>query len=175
MAGNETRSAKLSVVELPFAPTNVQAKRLGEPNQRVVQLSWTPGFDGNSDILKYIVQRREVSEIEISGPLPDNLQNWITEISNISANAKAVQIKNLKAATSYQFRVSAVNRVGEGYPSDPTNTISLPHEGKLFESRVWFEIFITDFHSHSTFWPSNFLYGISPVIFRDNCTVATTA
>jgi protein sidekick len=110
VAGNETRSAKLSVVELPFAPTNVQAKRLGEPNQRVVQ-------------------RREVSEIEISGPLPDNLQNWITEMSNISANAKSIQIKNLKAATSYQFRVSAVNRVGEGYPSEPTNTISLPHEG----------------------------------------------
>lgn len=65
---------------------------------------------------------------EISGPLPDNLQNWITEISNITANQKSVQIKNLKAATSYQFRVSAVNRVGEGYPSEPTETISLPHE-----------------------------------------------
>lgn len=135
VAGNETRSAKLSVVELPFAPTNVQAKRLGEPNQRIVSLSWTPGFDGNSAILKYIVQRREVSEIEISGPLPDNLQNWITEISNISANAKSVKIKNLKAATSYQFRVSAVNRVGEGYPSEPTNTISLPHEGKFIRTQ----------------------------------------
>lgn len=62
-AGNETRSAKLSVVELPFAPSNVQAKRLTEPNQRKVSISWTPGFDGNSPILKYIVQRREVSEI----------------------------------------------------------------------------------------------------------------
>lgn len=60
--------------------------------------------------------------------MPDNLQNWITELSNISANQKTVNIKNLKAATSYQFRVSAVNRVGEGYPSEPTNTISLPHE-----------------------------------------------
>lgn len=63
VAGNETRSAKLSVVELPFAPSNVQAKRLTEPNQRKVSISWTPGFDGNSPILKYIVQRREVSEI----------------------------------------------------------------------------------------------------------------
>lgn len=62
-AGNETRSAKLSVIELPFAPSNVQANRLKEPNQRTVNLSWTPGFDGNSPILKYIVQRREVSEI----------------------------------------------------------------------------------------------------------------
>ena len=108
----------------------MQAKRLGEPNHRVVSVNWTPGFDGNSPILKYIVQRREVSEIEISGPLPDNLQNWITEMSNISATANSVQIKNLKAATTYQFRVSVVNRVGEGLPSEPTNTISLPHEGE---------------------------------------------
>ena len=118
-----------------------------EPNQRTVRISWTPDFDGNSPILKYIIQRREVSEIgellnsqpllikinshqftEISGPLPDNLQNWITELSNIPANQSFANIKNLKAATSYQFRVSAVNRVGEGYPSEPTKTISLPHE-----------------------------------------------
>lgn len=63
MAGNETRTAKLSVVELPFAPSNVKAERLTGSNQRVINLTWTPGFDGNSPILKYIVQRREVSEI----------------------------------------------------------------------------------------------------------------
>jgi hypothetical protein len=147
VAGNETRSAKLSVVELPFAPTNVQAKRLGEPNQRIVGLSWTPGFDGNSPILKYIVQRREVSEIEISGPLPDNLQNWITEVSNISASVKSVSIKNLKAATSYQFRISAVNRVGEGYPSEPTNTISLPHEGYFTKLSTFVRLFRFNFNS----------------------------
>lgn len=62
--------------------------------------------------------------------MPDNLQNWITELSNIAANQTSATIKHLKAATSYQFRVSAVNRVGEGSPSEPTNTISLPHEGK---------------------------------------------
>lgn len=49
--------------ELPFPPENVQAQRLAEPNQRTVKLSWTASFDGNSPILKYIVQRREVSEI----------------------------------------------------------------------------------------------------------------
>jgi protein sidekick len=63
VAGDEKRSAKLSVVELPFAPSNVQVKRLSSPNQRTVNISWTPGFDGNSPIIKYIVQKREVLEL----------------------------------------------------------------------------------------------------------------
>lgn len=65
---------------------------------------------------------------ENTGPLPDNLQNWITELSNVSASDSSALILNLKAATNYKFRVSAVNRVGEGYPSEPSNTLLLPQE-----------------------------------------------
>lgn len=61
--GNETRSARLSVIELPFSPTNVKAERLDTGTQRAVNVSWTPGFDGNSPIKKYIVQKREVPEL----------------------------------------------------------------------------------------------------------------
>lgn len=62
-AGNESRSATLNIVELPFAPTNVKAERIVEPDLRTVNISWTKGFDGNSPILKYIIQRREVLEL----------------------------------------------------------------------------------------------------------------
>lgn len=62
-AGNESRSAKLNIVELPFAPINVHAERINDADQRTVKISWTKGFDGNSPILKYIVQRREVLEL----------------------------------------------------------------------------------------------------------------
>lgn len=58
--GNETRTARLSVIELPFPPTNLRASRL---DQRAVNLTWAPGFDGNSEIVKFIVQRREVSDL----------------------------------------------------------------------------------------------------------------
>ena len=61
--GNETRSARLSVIELPFPPANVKAARLETPEQRAINVSWTPGFDGNSPISKFIIQRREVSEL----------------------------------------------------------------------------------------------------------------
>lgn len=61
--GNETRSARLSVIELPFAPTNVKAERYDAQTYRAINVSWTAGFDGNSPILKFIVQRREVPEL----------------------------------------------------------------------------------------------------------------
>ncbi|PSN39774.1 Protein sidekick [Blattella germanica] len=121
--GNETRSARLSVIELPFSPVNVHAVRLSIASQRAVNVSWTPGFDGNSPILKFIVQRREVSDLG-NYPLP----NWVTELSNVSAQQRWVLLTNLKAATSYQFRVSAVNSVGEGSPSEASGVVSLPQE-----------------------------------------------
>lgn len=61
--GNETRSSHLSVIELPFPPSNVQATRVDAADQRAINVSWTPGFDGNSPISKFIIQRREVSEL----------------------------------------------------------------------------------------------------------------
>uniref|UniRef100_A0A182MZU5 Protein sidekick n=1 Tax=Anopheles dirus TaxID=7168 RepID=A0A182MZU5_9DIPT len=123
--GNETRAARLSVIELPFAPSNVQAVRISTPHNRAINVSWAPGFDGNSKIIKFIVQRREVPEL---GPLPDPLLNWVTEVANVSAELRWILLTNLKAATAYQFRVSAVNRVGEGSPSDPSNVVKLPQE-----------------------------------------------
>ncbi|KAL0893857.1 hypothetical protein ABMA27_013972 [Loxostege sticticalis] len=123
--GNHTRQATLSVIELPFAPTNVRAFRLDGATQRAVNVSWTSGFDGNSPIQKFIVQRRVVPEF---GPTPDPLLNWVTEPMNVSANQRWVLLTSLKAATSYQFRVSAVNTVGEGPASDPTDVLTLPQE-----------------------------------------------
>lgn len=61
--GNETRSAKLSVIELPYAPTNVKAERLEIASQRAVNVSWIPGFDGNSPIKEFIIQTRELPEL----------------------------------------------------------------------------------------------------------------
>lgn len=67
----------------------------------------------------------------ISGPIPDPLLNWVTEMSNVSSDQRWILLTNLKAAAVYQFRVSAVNSVGEGSPSEPSNQVMLPQEGKL--------------------------------------------
>ncbi|XP_012274978.1 protein sidekick isoform X2 [Orussus abietinus] len=123
--GNETRNARLSVIELPFAPINVVATRMEKISPRTINVTWVPGFDGNSPTKKFIVQRREVPEL---GPIPDPLLNWVTERSNVSARSRWILLNNLKAAAAYQFRVSAVNSVGEGSPSDPSNVVVLPQE-----------------------------------------------
>lgn len=68
---------------------------------------------------------------EFIGPIPDPLLNWITELSNVSATQRWVLLRTLKAASVYQFRVSAVNSVGEGSPSEPSNVIRLPQEGEI--------------------------------------------
>lgn len=68
---------------------------------------------------------------EFIGPIPDPLLNWITELSNVSATQRWILLRNMKAASVYQFRVSAVNSVGEGPPSEPSNVIRLPQEGKF--------------------------------------------
>lgn len=65
----------------------------------------------------------------IAGPIPDPLLNWVTELSNVSADQRWILLTNLKAAAVYQFRVSAVNSVGEGSPSEPSNQVMLPQEG----------------------------------------------
>lgn len=68
---------------------------------------------------------------EFIGPIPDPLLNWVTELSNVSATQRWVLLKTLKAASVYQFRVSAVNSVGEGPPSESSNVIRLPQEGEF--------------------------------------------
>ncbi|XP_043274054.1 protein sidekick isoform X3 [Venturia canescens] len=123
--GNETRTARLSVIELPFAPINVKAVRVESISPRTINVSWVPGFDGNSPTEKFIVERREVPEL---GPIPDPLSNWARENNNVSAEEKWCLLSDLKAAAAYQFRITAVNSVGEGPPSDPSNVVVLPQE-----------------------------------------------
>ncbi|XP_047493701.1 protein sidekick-like isoform X3 [Penaeus chinensis] len=122
--GNETRSARLEVIELPYAPTSVKAERAPRI-PKSVRVSWTPTFDGNSPIIKFIIQKREVP---VEGVVDDLGLNWVTVLTNVSAATNEAIVSDLRPSTGYQFRVSAVNNVGEGSPSQPSNTVILPQE-----------------------------------------------
>lgn len=60
----------------------------------------------------------------------------------MSDTQRWVLLRNLKAASVYQFRVSAVNSVGEGPASDPSNVIRLPQEGKFNAKKNKFQFLL---------------------------------
>ncbi|KAF0025691.1 hypothetical protein F2P81_022572 [Scophthalmus maximus] len=115
VGGNDSHSAHLRVRQLPHAPENPTALLSGS-EKRAIDLAWAKPFDGNSPLIRYIL---EVSE---------NNAPWAVLLANIEPESKAVTVNGLIPARSYQFRLCAVNDVGKGQFSKETERVSLPEE-----------------------------------------------
>uniref|UniRef100_A0A671WZC6 Sidekick cell adhesion molecule 2 n=1 Tax=Sparus aurata TaxID=8175 RepID=A0A671WZC6_SPAAU len=115
VGGNDSRSAHLRVRQLPHAPENPSAL-LSTSEKRAIDLAWAKPFDGNSPLIRYIL---EVSE---------NNAPWAILLANIEPESTAVTVNGLIPARSYQFRLCAVNDVGKGQFSKETDRVSLPEE-----------------------------------------------
>nr|XP_028569798.1 protein sidekick-2 isoform X5 [Podarcis muralis] len=113
--GNDSRSAHLRVRQLPHAPENPIAM-LSTAEKRAINLTWTKPFDGNSPLLRYIL---EVSE---------NNAPWTVLMASVDPEVTSVLVRGLVPARSYQFRLCAVNDVGKGQFSKDTERVSLPEE-----------------------------------------------
>uniref|UniRef100_A0A8D2J7G5 Sidekick cell adhesion molecule 2 n=1 Tax=Varanus komodoensis TaxID=61221 RepID=A0A8D2J7G5_VARKO len=113
--GNDSRSAHLRVRQLPHAPENPTAM-LSTVEKRAINLTWTKPFDGNSPLLRYIL---EVSE---------NNAPWTVLMASVDPEVTSVLVRGLVPARSYQFRLCAVNDVGKGQFSKDTERVSLPEE-----------------------------------------------
>ncbi|XP_053074611.1 neuronal cell adhesion molecule isoform X4 [Acinonyx jubatus] len=109
-------SAVLSVV----APTPTPAPIYDVPNppfdleltdqlDKSVQLSWTPGDDNNSPIIKFIIEYEDAMH-------EAGLWHHQTEVSGMQTTA---QLK-LSPYVNYSFRVMAVNSLGRSLPSEPS-------------------------------------------------------
>jgi hypothetical protein len=136
-AGDDWRTAYLNVVELPYAPINLFAE-LNTAQKRSVALTWQPAFDGNSPILKYVIQARITTSFDLlilqqqqqqyeqnSMTAASTSYDWFVIKDNIYANSfsalssasnqqYSTLIYDLKPALTYEFKVSAVNGIGEG-------------------------------------------------------------
>ncbi|XP_041941993.1 protein sidekick-2 isoform X3 [Alosa sapidissima] len=115
VGGNDTRSAHLRVRQLPHSPENPMAT-LSLTEKRSINLTWAQAFDGNSPLIRYIL---EVSE---------NNAPWTVLLANIDPESNSVLVGGLIPARSYQFRLCAVNDVGRGQFSRETERLSLPEE-----------------------------------------------
>nr|KAF6347351.1 sidekick cell adhesion molecule 1 [Pipistrellus kuhlii] len=113
--GSDARTARLEVIELPHPPQNLLA-RLDAVHSRTVLLSWVRPFDGNSAVLRYVVE------------LSENNSPWKVHLADVGPQRTGVAVGGLTPARTYQFRVCAVNQVGKGQYSAETSRLMLPEE-----------------------------------------------
>ncbi|KAM7387230.1 hypothetical protein PAMA_009714 [Pampus argenteus] len=110
-----THDPSVTVRQLPHAPENPIAV-LSTTEKRAINLTWAQAFDGNSPLIRYIL---EVSE---------NNAPWTVLLANIEPESTGVTVSGLIPARSYQFRLCAVNDVGRGQFSKETDRLTLPEE-----------------------------------------------
>lgn len=99
-------SAYLTVLDVPEAPQDLV---LSERRGRSVRLKWTPGRDHNSPITAFIIEYEENQW---------DPGRWRT-LERVPGNHATASLM-LQGHIDYQFRVSAVNDVGQGPPSRTT-------------------------------------------------------
>uniref|UniRef100_A0A665VRE8 protein-tyrosine-phosphatase n=1 Tax=Echeneis naucrates TaxID=173247 RepID=A0A665VRE8_ECHNA len=105
-------SVLLMVLDVPDAPENLV---LSEHKSKTVKLKWIPGDDHNSSIIEFIIMYEE-SQWEPG--------NW-KELLRVPGNQNSAILK-LHGHVDYRFRVSGVNDVGTGPPSEPTERYKTP-------------------------------------------------
>ncbi|XP_050978194.1 neurofascin homolog (chicken) a isoform X11 [Labeo rohita] len=99
----DSASARLTVTGRPDPPQDLE---LSDPSARSVRLTWVPGNENNSPVTHFLVQFEE-DRWE-----PGRWQNQ----SLFDGNLNSVNLQ-LSPFVNYQFRVIAINAVGQSQPS----------------------------------------------------------
>ncbi|XP_039550687.1 neurofascin homolog (chicken) a isoform X11 [Pimephales promelas] len=102
----DSASARLTVIGRPDPPQDLE---LSDPSARSVRLTWVPGNENNSPVTHFFVQFEE-DRWE-----PGKWQN----LSVYDGNLNSVNLQ-LSPFVNYQFRVIAINAVGQSQPSHPS-------------------------------------------------------
>ena len=108
---------------VPDPPRDVLVDSKGS---RVLNISWTAGFNGNSEILNYTVEISEDNQ-NFSGAKCQGLSNGACVVSGNSASAS---LEDLFPWTTYYIKVFATNKVGPNLRSSVVNTTT-DEEGML--------------------------------------------
>lgn len=108
----DTASAFLTVLDVPDAPLSL---KIADQESRNVTLSWIPGSDHNSSVTEFVVEYEE--------------NHWEPgrwkELQRVAGNQATAELF-LHGDLNYQFRVYAVNAIGPGPPSEPTERLKTP-------------------------------------------------
>ncbi|XP_037620728.1 neurofascin homolog (chicken) a isoform X14 [Sebastes umbrosus] len=102
----DSASARLTVLDRPDPPVELD---LSDPAARSIRLTWIPGVDNRSPITEFLVQFEE-NRWE-----PGRWKN----LSSYPGDLNSVLLQ-LDPFANYQFRVIAINSVGQSEPSRPS-------------------------------------------------------
>ncbi|TST85784.1 Neurofascin [Bagarius yarrelli] len=102
----DSASARLTVLDTPDSPQDLE---LSDLSARSVRLTWIPGNENNSPVTQFLVQYEE------DRWKPGEWQN----LSSYSGDQNSVKLE-LSPFVNYQFRVIAINSVGQSRPSRPS-------------------------------------------------------
>lgn len=106
-------------------PLSVQATLLNDSLPAKIRVGWMEGFNGNSPIIRYIVELRILGPRELWSDWEVALES---DLGQGRGRENAVVVDNLRPSSTYQFRVIAVNRFGPGKPSLPSNSVEMPQQ-----------------------------------------------
>lgn len=99
---------------VPERPEDLEVKEITKDS---VTLTWNPPkYDGGSEIINYVLESRLIGTEKFHKVTNDNLLS------------RKYTVKGLKEGDTYEYRVSAVNIVGQGKPSFCTKPITCKDE-----------------------------------------------
>uniref|UniRef100_A0A146KTM2 Down syndrome cell adhesion molecule-like protein Dscam2 n=1 Tax=Lygus hesperus TaxID=30085 RepID=A0A146KTM2_LYGHE len=109
--GSDDSSINLIVQEVPEAP---QALKVLDKSGRSVQLSWVAPYDGNSPILRYLIEYKV------------GKGSWDSDVVRemVPGHQTMASVFNLSPATTYHMRVVAENEVGISQHSEPVTIVT---------------------------------------------------
>ncbi|XP_067145351.1 LOW QUALITY PROTEIN: obscurin-like [Centruroides vittatus] len=112
--GESTCRARMKLGSVPDRPDTPEVDQYSD---NAVYITWrTPKYTGNTTILCYCVEYHKKGEAE-----------WTKVANNVTHEFYVVH--KLSPSTTYQFRVSAKNKFGWGFPSIPTENVTTMAEG----------------------------------------------
>ena len=113
-------------IELPWPPTFVRASLIKDPPSKsvMVNLTWIPNFDGNIPLERYTIQMKDSRASdghEMSSTYDDlGWQNKEDILLQKNQTKTWTLVRGLRPFTTYRFRLSAWNQLGEGTRRNPS-------------------------------------------------------
>lgn len=147
--GADETSIHLMVQEVPEQPKNL---RINAQQSRSLQLTWSPPFAGNSPIIEYHIQYKQLTE------------SWqSSERIAVTGTLTVVNINALHPAKAYHIRMAAENKLGSSEFSEVVHVTTLeevpsgPPQNVRGEPRSSSEIFVTWDAPDKDEWNGNLL------------------